>query len=115
MTALLAWLTLLLVVAAIELAARVGLPFDLERVLLVEAVLFPLAGAACLALMRRWPRESGIVRTLQILLAAAFFLGGIRSFVWVATGSVMLANVKAAVTGLAVWLWLRWRRRRGDR
>lgn len=102
---------LLAVVAAVELAVRFALPFDLTRVLVVEAVLFPLAGVACVALIRRRPSQSSLGRTLQLLLAAAFFLGGLRALVWVAGGSVMAANVTTVAAAVVAWAWYRVRRR----
>jgi len=59
-TPLPAWLALLAAVAAIELTVRFALPSDLDRVLVVEAVLFPLAGVAAWPWFRwRRSREGG--------------------------------------------------------
>ncbi|MDH3456909.1 MAG: hypothetical protein OER90_08710, partial [Gemmatimonadota bacterium] len=57
--------TLTIVVATLaDFAVRFALPFDMKRVLLTEAVLFPATGLVLLWLVRRFPRRRGWKRVL---------------------------------------------------
>jgi drug/metabolite transporter (DMT)-like permease len=94
--------TLTIVVATLaDFAVRFALPFDMKRVLLTEAVLFPATGLVLLWLVRRLPRRRGWRRGLQWVLIAAFFLGGLRSGLWGLGFSVTVANF--APLGVAVF------------
>lgn len=90
---------------------RFAMPFDLERVLRVEALLFPSTGLMLLWLMRRQPTTAGHRRNLQWVLVAAFALAGLRSALWALGIPVMVANATVLATAL-VGLGAVWRRRR---
>lgn len=90
------------------------MPFELQRVVRVEAVLFVATSLVLLALYRRDPRATGWRRTLQVVLVAAFALAGIRAAIWAAGKPVFWANLTvlmlaAVAVGVLVF------RRRADR
>jgi hypothetical protein len=101
------------VATAIDLTARFAWEFRLDRVLRTEAVLFLAAGGVFVMLLRRRPRATGWLRLLQVTLAAAFGLAGVRAALWAAGAPVVTANM--AIFALAVVAaaiaWVRRRRR----
>jgi MYXO-CTERM domain-containing protein len=107
------WLALFGAIAAIDLAARFVLPFSLNRVLAVEALLFFGAALATLALIARPPHPCGWRRVLQWLLVGAFALAGLRAAIWAAGQPVARANVVIVVLAVLALAgsWLRRRRR----
>ncbi|NIM51422.1 MAG: hypothetical protein GTO22_19595 [Gemmatimonadales bacterium] len=99
---------------AVDLVTRFVLPFNLKRVLTVEAALFFGAAFVALALVIRSPWPDGWRRVVQWLLVGSFALAALRAAVWAAGLPVAWANrlvlVVAAVTVLLTWLWRRLRR-----
>jgi peptidoglycan/LPS O-acetylase OafA/YrhL len=93
------WVGVILVATAIDLAVRFGMPFDLQLVVRVEAVLFLATSLVLSALYRRQPRATGWRRKLQAVLVASFALAGVRSAIWAAGQPVYRANL--AVLALA--------------
>jgi hypothetical protein len=110
------WSGIVAIATILDLTARFGRPFDLTRVLRVEALLFPITGLLLLFLMQRGARLAGWRRGLQWTLIASFFLAGLRSALWALGIPVMVANgtlLVIAVLVLAVLVLRRWRFRRG--
>lgn len=101
------WLGVVLIATAIDLLVRFALPFDLSRVLRVEAALFPLTGLALFLLFRSEPRASPGWRRVQIVVIAAFPLAGIRSGLWAAGLPVQRANLVVLAIGIVTWLGFR--------
>ncbi len=87
------WAGVVVLATAFDLAGRFLLPFDLMRVMRIEAVLFPLAGIALVLMLRREPRASGWRRTLQWGLVACFLLAGLRALLWAAGAHPLIANI----------------------
>lgn len=108
------WVALLAVVAAVELVARFAFPFDLERVLVVETVLFLGAAFAITRLVARAPPKKRWQRVLQWVLAWSFALAAVRTGIWAAGQPVSRANGAVLVLGVVVLVaaWVRHRRRR---
>ncbi len=109
------WLALFGVVAAVELTVRVALPFKLQRVLVVEAVLFLTSALVMLGLLARTPRRTGWRRVLPWILGGGFVLAALRSALWAAGQPVMRANIVVLVLAV-ICLAVTWvsRRRRAD-
>lgn len=109
------WIALFGAVAAVELFVRFALPFDLERVLIVETVLFLGASFASFALARRAPKAEGWRHVLQLTLAGSFILAAIRVGLWAAGQPVARANLVIAILGAMVVTLTWWSRRRTSR
>jgi Na+/melibiose symporter-like transporter len=109
------WLALFGVVAAVELTVRVALPFKLQPVLVVEAVLFLTSALVMLGLLARTPRRTGWRRVLPWILGGGFVLAALRSALWAAGQPVMRANIVVLVLAV-ICLAVTWvsRRRRAD-
>jgi hypothetical protein len=107
------WLAVFGAATVIDLIARFGVSFQLNRVLWVEAVLFPAAGFAFLLLMRRGPDQVGFRRKLQVFTIAAFFLAGLRSGLWAAGMPIGSVNLTVLAAAILVWSGFRIRRRYG--
>lgn len=107
MRPLIGWISVILAATATDLFARFGIPFDLTRVLWVEAAIFPLSGVGLLLLSRRSPWAPGFRRRIQIVVVAGFFLSGLRSGLWAA--GFPIGRVNLAVLGAAILLWLGFR------
>jgi hypothetical protein len=105
------WGLVIVAAATVDLTVRFAARFDLARVLQLEAVLFPAAALALLALMRREPRAAGWARAWRVGLILAFLLGGLRAGLWASGMPVHLANLAVlavAAAGLAAaWLLAR--------
>jgi hypothetical protein len=110
MRPLIQWVAVILAAAAIDLFARFALPFDLTRVLWIEAAVFPLSGFGLLLLSRSSPRASGFRRWVQVVLVAGLFLGGFRSGLWASGLPIGRVNLIVLGVGILVWLGLRWTR-----
>ena len=106
------WMALFAAMAAIDLTTRFALPFNLKRVLVVEAVLFFGAALATLSLMARPPRPSGWRRVLHWFLAGAFALAALRAAIWAAGQPVVRANVAIVILAILMLVgsWVRHRR-----
>jgi hypothetical protein len=109
------WTLAILTAAIVDLAARIALPFDLRRVLLVETFLFPATGLLLGRLAIRSPARRGWRRTLQWVAVAAFVLAGLRSGLWVAGAPVTIANGVVLAAAVAAWLVARRRTRERSR
>jgi len=111
------WIALVAGVAAVELFVRFVLPFNLDRVLIVETLLFIAAGCAGFAIAARLPRAVGWRRALELTLSGALLLAAIRTGLWAAGGvaSVPRANLVTGVVGGVAVAVVWWRRRRADR
>lgn len=95
----------------LDLLVRFGLPFDMTRVLVAEAVLFPATAFAFLLLMRRSPGREGLPRMFQIFLIGGFALAGLRSGLWAAGLPVGIANLLVLAAAILAWSGFRLRRR----
>lgn len=104
----LVWTGLVAAITAIDLAARFALPFSLQRVLVVEAVLFFLGALATLALSARPPQASGWRRVLQRILAAGLVLAALRAALWAAGLPVARANLIILVLGVVMLTGVKW-------
>src|SRR5574341_1907394 len=108
------WVLLFGMIAAIELTVRFLLPFDLRRVLIVEAGLFLGAGVTTWALVLRSPQSFGWRRVAQWSLAGGLILAAIRATLWASGMPVARANLVIALLG-AVGLIALWFQRRAFR
>ncbi len=94
-------------VGIIELAVRFAIPFELRRVLVVEAVVFLGAGVVSGMLVRR-SVQVGWRYALQWALVGAFVLAAVRAGLWAAGVPVARANQIIGLLGVlalaAVWL-----------
>jgi len=99
MRQLVLWVGVIVVATAIDLGVRIGMAFDLQRVVRVEAALFLATSLVLFALYRYQPRATGWRRKLQAVLVASFALAGVRSAIWAAGQPVYWANL--AVLALA--------------
>jgi hypothetical protein len=108
------WVTLIVVVAAIDLAARFALPFDLTRVLVVETVLFLGTALAMATLISRAPPRRRWLRVLLWVFAWSFALAAVRTGIWAAGQPVTRANAIVLALGVIVLVaaWVRHQRRR---
>ncbi|MGD2120922.1 MAG: hypothetical protein PVJ76_04220 [Gemmatimonadota bacterium] len=111
MKTFLKWAVVFAVATFVDLLARFAIPFQMTRVLAVEAVLFPAAAAAFLVLMRKGPSQTGFRRKLQIILIGGFFLAGLRSGLWAA--GIPVGTVNLLVLAAAVLTWVAYRVRKG--
>ena len=109
------WTLVILGAAVVDVAARFAMPFDLRRVLIAEALLFPATGVVLARMTVARPARAGWRRTLQWVLVAAFVLAGLRSALWVIGVPVMTANYTLIGLAAALWGIARYRRRRGAR
>ena len=110
MRKLLPWILLFATTAAIDVAVRFAMSFELRRVLLVEAVLFLMAAGIIGALARRSP-QTGWRHVLQWVIAGGLILAALRAGLWAAGLPVARANLVIAGLGASVLilLWMRWR------
>lgn len=106
------WSGVILAATVADLLARFVGSFDLTRILWAEALIFPAAGMALIAILKRSPRLSGFKRSLQVLIIASFFLAGLRSGLWASGVPVDKANMGVLLVAVLVWLWFRIRRGR---
>lgn len=109
------WRWILVVTAAtgLDLLARFGASFNLDRVMHIEAVLFPATGAVLATLFRYEPRTQGWPHAVRVGLVWLFGLGGLRPVLWTLGLSLMAANVATVVVALAgILIWVL-RRRQG--
>ena len=107
------WAGVVVVATALDLAGRFLLPFDLMRVMRIEAVLFPVAGIVLLLMVWREPSASGWRRTLQWGLIACFLLAGLRAVLWAVGAHPLIANVTSPAVFVVSGLALVFRRRFG--
>jgi hypothetical protein len=108
------WILIVIAATALDLLARFGASFDFDRVMHIEAVLFPVTGALLATLVRYEPSTQGRPHAARIGLVWLFALGGLRPVLWTLGVSLMWANratLAVALAGILVW-WLRRRSRR---
>ena len=105
------WMGVLGAATAVDLFVRFGMPFQMTRVLWVEAVLFPAAALAFLVLYRKTPGKPGFRRKLQIVTIAGFFLAGLRSGLWASGLPIGTVNMAVLAATFLVWAGFRIRRR----
>lgn len=111
-----AWATLFGVIVAAEALVRFAIPFNLMRVLVVEALLFFAAAIVIIILIQRPPLALGWCRGLQWILVWFFILGGIRAAIWALGQPVMRANMAVLLFGIVVLIGNRiWRRRHREK
>jgi len=104
-------LLILSLTALLDLAGRVLLRFDFGQVVLLEAVLLPLAGLALHFCSRR-PACGPVARRRIGWLAVFLILGGMRAAALSAGLAIFWAKLGALCTGAIAWmLYLGWRRR----
>ena len=107
-----AWATLFGVIVAAEVLVRFAIPFNLTRVLVVEALLFFAAASVIIILIQRPPFALGWRRRLQWILFWFFILGGMRAAIWALGQPVMRANMAILLLGVVALIgYLIWRRR----
>jgi hypothetical protein len=107
------WSLVVTAATAVDLLARFGAPFDFDRVMRMEAVLFPVTAAFLATLLRSEPSTQGWPRRVRLGLIWLFGLGGLRPVLWMLGVSLMAANLATLVGALAGILV--WRVRRRDR
>ena len=105
------WMVVFGAATAVDLLFRFGMPFQMTRILRVEAVLFPGAALAFLILYRKKPGKQGFGRKLQIVTIAGFFLAGLRSGLWASGLPIGTVNIVVVAVTFLVWSGFRIRRR----
>jgi hypothetical protein len=108
------WIFVVMAATSLDLLARFGAAFSFARVMHIEAVLFPVTGAALATLFRYEPGTQGWPRTIRVALVWLFGLGGLRPVLWTVGVPLMAANITTlvvALTGMMIW-WFRRRSRR---
>ena len=100
------------VIVVAEAVVRFAMPFNLTRVLVVEALLFFAAAVVIIILIQRPPFATGWRRRLQWIVVWFFILGGIRAAIWALGQPVMRANITILLLGIVVLIANRIRRRR---
>ena len=110
-------LIVVLIVAAIDFAARITLGFDMRRVAIAEAILFSVTGALIYSFARVASPHRKRTRRLEVTVAAMFGLAAVRAAAWAMGAPVLVANLMtlglAAILGLALVIgWYRARRQR---
>jgi hypothetical protein len=103
------WTAVILLASALDLGVRFGLQPDFEVSLWIEGGIFLLTAIILFWLYRGAPARRGWRRNLQVVLVAAFALGGLRSLIWAAGNPVTRANLKVLLLGIVSWAY--WRRR----
>jgi hypothetical protein len=107
-----AWATLFAVIIGVEVIVRFAIPFNLTRVLVVEALLFFAAAIVIIILIQRSALALRWRRGLRWILLWFFILGGIRSAIWASGQPVMRANMTILCLGIVLLIGNRiWRRR----
>lgn len=101
------WSSVILAATAVDLLARFGGPFNLTRILWIEALLFPAVGIGLIALLKKNPRLSGFKRRVQVLIIASFFLAGLRSGLWASGVPVGRANMVVLFAAVLAWIGFR--------
>jgi hypothetical protein len=109
------WIAVILLATALDLGVRFGLQPDFRVSLWIEGGTFLLTAAVLLWLYRIHPARPGWRRGLQVLLVAAFALGGLRSLLWAAGNPVTRANLKVLVLGVIAWAYVKRRKRNAAR
>ena len=97
---------------ALDLLARFGSAFDFDRIMRVEAVLFPVTGIVLAALAWHEPRTPGRGHGFRVGLAWFFTLGGLRPLLWTLGLPLMAANLSTLGAALVTGAILIMRRRR---
>lgn len=103
---------MILSATAIDLLARFGGFTNFTQVLWIEAALLPLTGFALHLVFRRNASPPGFKRGVQVVVAWAFFLAGLRAGIWAAGFPVGAANAVIFLVALLAWLGTRIRKRR---
>jgi len=109
MSRTLQWATVIVAATIVDLGVRFGLQPEFRVTLWIEGSVFLLTAALLFWLCRRAPARPGWRRDLQVLLAGAFGLGGLRSLIWAAGNPVTQANLKVLLIGVLGWAY--WKRR----
>ncbi|HEY7682281.1 MAG TPA: hypothetical protein VH879_06530 [Gemmatimonadales bacterium] len=107
------WILVVAAVTALDLLARFGASFHFDRVMHIEAVLFPVTGAVLAILLQHEPSTQGWPHAIRIGLVWLFGLGGLRPVLWTLGLPLMAANFATLIGALAgVLIWLVRRRQR---
>lgn len=98
---------ILIAVAALDVAARIAVDFNMVLVSAIEAMLFGAGAAALVGVADRDGTDVRARRT-NLILAGFFGLAAIRSGLWAGFGNVALANltvlVIAVLAGIGLWI-----------
>ena len=103
---------ILAVAFVIDIGRRFALGFEMRRVIVLEAVLFAVAGASLLWAAKHDRLHSLAVARIDTVLAIFFGLGSLRAGLWFAGLAVIWANLAVlligvlAALGYAAWRWL---------
>lgn len=94
-----------------DFAGRWALDFDMDRVIPFEALLFLAGGGVLLLAAKRDRPDSARALRLDLWLALAFGLAGVRAGLWAAGMPVYVANLVILVVGIFLGVRLiRWSR-----
>lgn len=105
------WLAVVAVAAVVDLAARFFVPSSQSFVLILEGLIFAIAGGVLLLpILKRRPLST-IRRRVHIWLGGAFILGTIRSGMWGLGAPVEYANLTIFLLGLGA-LAIAWLKRK---
>jgi uncharacterized membrane protein YfcA len=105
---------LVVVIASViaDFAGRWALDFDMGRVIPFEALLFLAGGGVLLLAAKRDKPDSARALRLDLWVALAFGLAGVRAGLWAAGMPVYVANLVILVLGIFLGVRLiRWSRR----
>ena len=96
------WTVTIMVATCVDVAMRLALSFDMTRIRIMEAVLFPTAGVVLLWFLLRGARQHGWRRGVQVWTVAGCFLAGLRVGLWALGVPVSRANLAIIVIPLLV-------------
>jgi len=105
------WGTIGLIVL-VEFGVRFVVPFKLERVLLVETIVFVASAAVLNSLARRSGVSTRFSRAMSFA-ALALILGAIRSALWLVGIEVQIANLTILLIGFllfGIWRYMKKRK-----
>ena len=107
-------LVIVLAATLADITARFAVNFETSRVVSLEAILFLIGGAMLLWAAKRDKGESLNAQRLDLWLALAFGLAGVRAALWAVGIPVFIANLVILALGIVLGaLLVNWSRRSG--
>lgn len=106
-------LSILVLLALLDLAVRIGSGFDMDVVIPAEAALFLVAAMLSGWMARNADASDPGPRRLDIWLAVCFILAAIRAGLWASGVDVYAANLVILGIGTVTAAFVLYRRRRG--
>ena len=97
-------ITIFVIALFVDYSARIYFNFQMDKIMVAEAILFPLSGFILLWIKKKDEKENIGAARFDVWFALFFLLGGLRSALWLTGLPIYTVNLIVLIVGLIIFI-----------